>query len=197
MQRRTFLSLISTVPFVLGRDAEAQDAEFLRALDAAQAERPATLENVARIAPRAEPGLPLVIHGRVLDAGGTAAANAIVFAYHTDREGLYDRPGRGGHSWRLRGWARTDADGRYEFQTIRPAEYPSRTIPAHVHVNIYTPAGRYSAGELRFLDDSLVRDSERRQSQEAGEFGWVRPVTLRDGVQHVDFVVRLAETRKF
>src|SRR5262245_66231303 len=115
MDRRTFLIAISAVAPVLSLRSEAfaaQDLEFLRALERAQRERPAVLAATARIAPVGEPGTPLVIHGRVLRADGrTAAPGVVVFAYHTDATGHYDVPSAGPHSWRLRGWARTDAEG--------------------------------------------------------------------------------------
>ena len=84
----------------------AQDIEYLRALEKTQEARPATLTVAARIAPESEPGTPLVIHGHAFaEDGKTPLANAIIFAYHTGKDGLYDRPGAPPHSWRLRGWA--------------------------------------------------------------------------------------------
>ena len=73
----------------------AQDIEYLRALEKTQEARPATLTVAARIAPESEPGTPLVIHGHAFaEDGKTPLANAIIFAYHTGKDGLYDRPGR-------------------------------------------------------------------------------------------------------
>jgi len=200
MNRRSFLIALSAgLPCASAhfRDAEAQDLEFLRALDAAQKQRPSVIASLARIAPESEPGTPLVVHGRLLDTSGAPLSGAVVFAYHTDRDGLYDRPAGAAHSWRLRGWARTDNEGRFEFRTIRPAPYPSRQIPAHVHVNVYAPSGRYSAGELRFADDPLVPRQERESSDRMGEFAWVKQIATRDGVQHVDFAIRLDPARRF
>jgi hypothetical protein len=66
-----------------------------------------------------------------------------------------------------------------------------------VHVNVYAPAGRYSAGELRFADDALVPRRERESSDRMRELEWVRPVTTRERVQHVDFNIRLDDARRF
>src|SRR5262245_61977385 len=86
-----------------------EDREFIRALEVAQLARPAEIKSTARIAPTSEPGTTLVVHGKAFAADGkTPLVGAIVFGYHTDREGRYDMPGAPAHSWRLRGWAKTD-----------------------------------------------------------------------------------------
>ncbi len=176
----------------------AQDAQYVRALERAQDARPATIGTVARIAPPEEPGTPLVIHGRVLahDAR-TPVPGAIVFAYHTDRDGLYDNPGSGPHSWRLRGWSRTDEDGRFEFLTVRPGPYPAGRVPAHVHLVVFANDARYHAGELRFEDDTFVTDRERRESRGEGRFGAIRPVRRDGQTEHVEFTIRLNPADRF
>ena len=105
---------------VMGATLAAQDVEYQRAVERAQKERPAALTSNARIAPTSEPGVPLTVRGQLLNINGSPAAEAVVFAYHTDREGLYDKRENGPHSWRLRGWVKTDKDGRFTFDTIRP-----------------------------------------------------------------------------
>ena len=191
--------LPTVVTLLVTTTAAAQDVEFTRALERAQQARPAALSSTSRIAPESEPGTPLVIHGRAFAADGkTPLANAVVFAYHTDKEGLYDRPGAATHSWRLRGWAKTDGEGRFEFQTIRPGAYPGRQIAEHVHFNVFTAAGeRYHAGELHFADDTLVSAAERTTSEREGDFGSVRPVRREGRVQHVDFRIHLEPRQKF
>ena len=200
MTRRTFLTAAGAAcitPFV-PRHAGAQDVEFIRALERAQQDRPANIASPARIAPAEEPGIPLVIHGRVFAADErTAVGGAIVFAYHTDREGLYDRPGSAAHSWRLRGWARTDAEGRFEFQTIRPGAYPSRNIAAHVHFTIFNGRERFHAGELQFEDDPILRDGDRARSRDRGAFGHIRPVRREGKVEHVDLSLKLDPAQRF
>ena len=179
--------------------ALAQDLEYMRALVAAQRLRPAQLTATARIAPETEPGTPLVVHGRAFAADGrTPLAGAIVFAYHTDRDGRYDRPGAPPHTWRLKGWVKTGDDGRFEFRTIRPAPYPGRQIAAHIHFALFTSDGeRYHAGEVVFDDDKLVTAAEREQSRKDGDFGSIRPVRVEKDVQHVDFNLRIVAKQKF
>lgn len=183
---------------LLATRASAQDVEYIRAVERAQQQRPASMAASSRIAPAGEPGTPLVLHGRVVKADGTPAGGAIVFAYHTDRSGLYDRPEAGAHSWRLRGWAKADEAGRFTFETIRPGPYPDRRGPAHVHFTIFTPSGeRYHAGEAKFEDDNLVPAREREASKRAGDFGEVRPVRREAGKEHVQVALRIDAAQRF
>jgi protocatechuate 3,4-dioxygenase beta subunit len=196
MNRRDFLvtvSAASAAMALLPATGAAQDWAYLRALERAQRERPATLTWRARIAPAGEPGTPMVIHGRLFKADGRAPAPGIcVFAYHTDRTGIYADPGKGPHVWRLRGWAETDADGRFQFDSIRPAAYPRRSTPEHVHLTLEGPGvPRTSADEVFFEDDTLVTSAQRKESEAKGMFGAVRNVEIRDGVHHVTVNLRL------
>jgi protocatechuate 3,4-dioxygenase beta subunit len=192
---RSFAALVVTIG--LGCHAapnEAQDREFVRAYERAQAAKPADVGSASRIAPENEPGTPLVINGRVYQADGRTPAGAgiTVFAYQTDSQGLYDVPSAGPHSWRLKGWAVTDAEGRFTFHTIRPASYPNATVPQHVHLHLEGPhLPRRWTTELEFDDDPKVNARRREASRQAGMFGGVRPVTQRDGVDHVEINLRI------
>ena len=183
--------LITAVALALS--VTAQDPEWLRMWNEAQTHKPAQLSATGRIAPEGEPGTPMAIHGRIFQPDGKSpAANVIVFAYQTDAEGVYSGPGKPGRPWRLQGWAVTGADGRFEFRTIRPAPYPGRSIPAHVHLSLQTPShGRQWTEELRFSDDKFVTADERKKSDALGTYRNVVTPAIRDGVQHVDFTVRL------
>jgi protocatechuate 3,4-dioxygenase beta subunit len=186
------LALLFVTPLV------AQDTEFIRALESAQRLRPAQLTSTARIAPIGEPGTALVIHGRVFkDDGQTPLAGAVVFAYHTDRHGLYDEPGTV-HSWRLKGWAKTDADGRFQFSTIRPGPYPGERIAAHVHFTLMpAEGGRFHAGELLFAGDPALTPRQKDHSASAGTFAEIRPVRRDGGAEHVEINLKVNPTDKF
>src|SRR5688572_23327167 len=95
--------------------------------------RPTTPASRARIAPPAEKGEPMLLRGRVLDASGKSRPGVIVYAYQTNAEGIYptSNANRGRPSHRhglLRAWARSDAGGRYAFDSIRPAGYPGTDL---------------------------------------------------------------------
>lgn len=116
---------------------------------------PTTFSASGKLAPPSEPGEPLRISGTVKNNAGVPQPNVIVYAYQTDRAGRYppDATRHGG----LRGWVRTDANGRYGFTTIRPGAYPEEDIPQHIHMHIIEP-GRctYSVGDILFTDDPLL-----------------------------------------
>lgn len=166
MKRQYFGVMIGTcVAALASATLLAQDVEYQRALERAQQSRPAQLSSAARIAPTSEPGEALVVRGQLLNVNGSPAANAIVFAYHTDRAGLYDKKENGPHSWRLRGWVKTDSDGRFTFETIRPGSYPNSNNPPHVHFTAFLPNGdRYHAGELQM---SMTRPANAPSPEQA------------------------------
>lgn len=124
-----------------------------------------SLASRARIAPAGEPGSPMTIEGVVSTPGGKPAANVVVYAYHTDAGGLY--PPAANRHGRLRGWALTDAEGQYRFDTIRPGAYPGRQVPEHVHMHVIEAGiGTYYIDNLEFLDDPLL--TTRRTDGRAG-----------------------------
>lgn len=170
------------------------DPGWVRDWVAAQEHRPASLAPVAEIAPANEPGEALVVEGRVVAPdGSTPAAGVIVFAYQTDRTGLYAPEGTPSGTWRLKAWALTDAEGRFRFRTIRPGPYPSGSEPEHIHFTLEDGTyGRQLAPTLHFADDPLVTDEDKRAAAAAGRFGNVA-VLRRDaqGRALVAFEIRL------
>jgi protocatechuate 3,4-dioxygenase beta subunit len=90
-----------------------------------------------KIAADSEPGQRMILTGRVLDAAGRPQAGVAMHAYHTDAQGLYRRDSHG--DARLRGTLVTANDGSYQIDTIKPAPYPGRDIPAHIHFHLRGP----------------------------------------------------------
>jgi len=148
----------------------------------------ATLTASAFLAAHDE-GEPLVLRGRVLDADGTApVAGVIVYAHHTNSDGYYangDSNTVGGRRHgRLRGWVKSDQDGRYEFRTIKPAPYPDRTMPAHIHMMVLEESRRpYWIDEVVFEGEFGVDAAYRRRATNQGGGGVVRLQRLADGTQ--------------
>ena len=107
----------------------------------------------------------LVISGTVykLDEK-TPAPNVIMYFYQTDENGVYikrgDEQGWARRHGYFRGWVKTDEKGKYKVYTSKPGSYPSRTEPAHIHLTILEPNGKYYyADSYYFKDDPLVIDS--------------------------------------
>ena len=136
-----------------------------------------TLDWQSTMAPAGEPGEPMRIEGRVTQADGqTPAEGVVVYAYQTNAEGLYAN-GSAETEWsrrhgRLRAWVKTDADGRYGFDTIKPAPYPNRTMPAHVHLTIAEPGRRaYYIDDIVFDGEFGVTPAYRRNQELRGGSG--------------------------
>lgn len=118
-----------------------------------------TLGPVCTLAGPTEPGEKLVLSGVVTWPDGVRPAQGvIVYAHQTNAAGRYANGSRQ-TAWsrrhgRLRGWAKTRADGRYTFLTIKPGPYPDRTMPAHIHLFIGEP------GRQPYYIDDVVFDGE-------------------------------------
>lgn len=161
---------------------------------------PSSLTSSARIAPAGEAGEPMRIVGTVRDDTGRAASGVIVYAYHTNASGIYPtddgRRGQGGYRHgRLRGWAETDTNGRYQFDTIRPAGYPNTDLPAHVHMHV-VERGRctYYIDDILFEDDPrLTAEMRRKLTLGRGGPGIVVPHQDANGVWLVIRDITLGE----
>lgn len=139
------------------------------------------------IASASEPGERLEISGIIHQLDGkTPASNVILYVYHTDAKGYYspapdatNLARRHGH---LRGWLKTNASGEYKFTTIRPAPYPSRDNPAHIHPIIKEPdRNEYYIDEYVFDDDPLLTQERRARLENRGGSGVIHPVKGSDG----------------
>ena len=105
-------------------------------------EAPEKLSWQTSIADEKEAGERIILEGTVFEKDGVTPAEGVtIYAYHTNSQGIYARrgneTGNGRRHGYLRGWVKTNTDGQYRFQTIKPAPYPSHNEPAHVHMTLW------------------------------------------------------------
>lgn len=123
-----------------------------------------------------EPGEPLHVRGVVKDGQGKPLPGALLYVYQTSAKGWYagaaahvsGNSGDQRHA-RLFGYLKTDAAGRYEVRTIRPAGYPDSNLPAHIHVEIRSenpPRSRVT--EICFDDDPRQTPEWRERTRREG-----------------------------
>jgi len=158
----------------VGGDCEGCEAVYLG--------MPREIASTVRLAPEGEPGEPLEMRGRVLRGDGrTPAPGVVIYLYHTDAKGVYS-PSAGAEGFvrrhgHLRGWVKTDARGEYAFRSIRPAAYPGREEPAHVHAVVLEPGlNEYYIDDYVFDDDPLLTPARRARLRGHGGSGVVRLV---------------------
>ncbi|MCQ4167708.1 dioxygenase family protein [Tahibacter harae] len=146
-----------------------------------------------------ESGEPMTLQGRVIDPSGQARAGVILYVHQTNHEGRYpehDAPGNLGREarrhGRLRGWVRSDAEGRYAIDTLRPGSYPDSNIPQHIHMQVIEPGCfTYLIDDVLFTDDpKLSRAYRDRFDRGMGGTGVVTPTKV-DGRWRAERLVRL------
>ena len=136
-----------------------------------------------------EKGQKLLITGTIFEIDGrTPAANIIIYYWQTDNNGYYspikgmdENTKRHGH---IRGWVKSDENGKYSIYTIKPIPYPNENIPAHIHTSIKEPAiaNEYYIDEFVFDDDKLLTNEKRKALENRGGSGILR-VLLKDNLQ--------------
>jgi protocatechuate 3,4-dioxygenase, beta subunit len=111
----------------------------------------------------------LIVTGQVFGPDGkTPLAGASVYVYHTDAKGLYTPETNDNRNPRLRGYMRTDAQGRYEFSTIKPAPYPNNRIAAHIHYMVNAPGHQERVFEIVFEGDPNIDQRMRADAAKEG-----------------------------
>jgi len=75
---------------------------------------------------------------------------------------------------------RTNAEGRYEFRTIKPGSYPRTRNPAHIHAYVSGPGyPEYWIDEYLFEGDPFVGGDAKQKASELGTFSPI--LTLSKG----------------
>lgn len=125
--------------------------------------------NGDRIATPDTPGAPLHVRGRVCSLDGTPLGGARVETWQASPQGLYENQDPRQQDMNLRGAFLTDAQGRFDFHSVRPAGYPvpvdgpcgellaaqGRPImrPAHLHFIAIAPGHRVLATQFFDAED--------------------------------------------
>ena len=148
---------------------------------------PKNINSIDTSAGWSEKGQKLLITGTVYKLGGKIPApNVIIYYWQTDNNGYYSpRDGmdeiakRHGH---IRGWVKSDENGRYSIYTIRPAPYPNDDMSAHIHTSIKEPniEDEYYIDEFVFDDDILLTGKKRKALENRGGSGVLRVLIDKD-----------------
>jgi protocatechuate 3,4-dioxygenase beta subunit len=128
-------------------------------------------------------GERIIVTGRVLDDSGRPVANSLIEIWQANAAGRYCHH-KDDHAAPLdphftgAGRTLTDANGRYEFITIKPGAYPWKNHenawrPAHIHFSLFGPAfatrlitQMYFPGDPLFAHDPIyqsIPDEKARQ----------------------------------
>jgi protocatechuate 3,4-dioxygenase beta subunit len=143
---------------------------------------PADVSWRTRLSGKDDKAEKIVIGGTVYKPDGqTAAANTLIYLYHTDVFGIYGREGEPRHG-RYRGWMLTDARGRYEFESILPASYPNSTIAKHIHMTVTTEDKREDWVDSILFDGDKFLTSRDRQANRGGFDPVLKLVKENEGV---------------
>jgi protocatechuate 3,4-dioxygenase beta subunit len=111
------------------------------------------------------PGVPLALALTVVDANTCQPIrDAAVDVWHCDALGVYSgepTEGSAGTTY-LRGIQITDGNGRAEFATVYPGQYPGRTT--HIHLKIHLGGrrrgGAYSGGNVSHVGQLFTADRD-------------------------------------
>lgn len=119
-------------------------------------------------------GQKIKISGIVYKLGGKKPApNVILYVYHTNQNGIYENKFNKSNWERRHGyircWIKTNAKGEYSFYTLKPGTYPNRSEPAHIHLTILEPDGKYYwLNSYHFEGDPLLTAKERSSKSARG-----------------------------
>lgn len=118
-----------------------------------------------------EAGEPLIVSGTIYSPDGKRPLEGItLYVYQTDATGRYSTTGGDNRGTRIHGVMRTNAEGRYEFRTIKPGSYPNSRNPAHIHAYVSGPGyTEYWIDEYLFADDPFIAaEAKQKAATEKG-----------------------------
>jgi protocatechuate 3,4-dioxygenase beta subunit len=111
-------------------------------------------------------GQRMIVHGRLLDSDGRAVPNSLIEVWQANTGGRYRHindqwPAPLDPHFSGLGRTVTDANGHYQFTTIKPGAYPWRNHhnawrPAHIHFSLFGQAfTQRLVTQMYFPDDPL------------------------------------------
>ena len=165
--RRNFLTLASSAVVVIPGIAFAAFASSACSKDKALASSDTKqIGAKTTIVSEREPGEALIISGTIFALDSKSPLEgATLWVYQTDATGVYSTSsGQDQRNTRIHGQMRTGADGRYEFRTIKPASYPGRSVPAHIHAFVSAPGfPEYWIDDYVFEGDPFITEDARKK----------------------------------
>lgn len=119
------------------------------------------------LASTTEPGQRLIISGRILNLDcGAFIPDTIIDIWHANDKGRYDN-----EHYNLRGYTKSNAQGFYLYETIKPGKYPNASgfRPSHIHLKITSPGFPVLTTQLYFEGDTSI-STDRSASIDTGEY---------------------------
>jgi protocatechuate 3,4-dioxygenase beta subunit len=118
------------------------------------------------------PGPGLIVRASIVDGDGRAVAGAEIDVWHSSPEGLYENQDPAQAEMNLRGRFVSDAAGRFDFRSVKPAGYPipidgpvgelvkatrrHNYRPAHLHFMIFKPGFKTLITQIYAPDDAHI-----------------------------------------
>ena len=190
----TFIIVFLLVNFSCAQQNKLPDCEWCGATEVS----PDDLSWETTIAGKDEEGERLIITGTVYkNDAKTPAENVVLYMYHTNKMGVYPKKGNetgnGKRHGYLRGWVKTNENGEYKINTIRPASYPSQTQAAHIHVTIKEPGKEeYWIESFHFEGDPLLTEKVINRLSGKGGSGIVK-LEMKNGIWYATRDIILEE----
>jgi protocatechuate 3,4-dioxygenase beta subunit len=118
------------------------------------------------------PGPELFVRVSLEDTSGKPVAGAEIDVWHSSPEGLYENQDSNQAEMNLRGRFVSDAEGRFDFRSVKPAGYPipvdgpvgelvratrrHHYRPAHLHFMVYKPGFKTLISQVYSPDDPHI-----------------------------------------
>ncbi|GHN01228.1 hypothetical protein WSM22_27170 [Cytophagales bacterium WSM2-2] len=150
------------------------------------------LKGKVKLTSPGERGIKIRIKGQLVDKNGKPVANASIEIYQADARGCYaptDSVNKimSEHDPRLFAYIVSDENGKFEFETIEPKNYPfpyeSSLIPAHIHFNISANSFAKKELQLAFANDPSMKEKKWKLWAKENQFPVLQLAQAKDGMK--------------